>query len=75
MRLPRKATILVIAWNVVMLLALLVISTGQATVDGQADAEWTQLGRGILALGLFFVWFVGFCITGMIWLMSRPNHQ
>jgi hypothetical protein len=35
----------------------------------------TAIGGGIGVTFLFFVWFIGFIILGLIWLMSRPKEN
>jgi hypothetical protein len=79
---PRKATWLVIIWNGLM--ALWVISGLSAVEDTCAGLSGSELqsceiganiggGLGLALIGL--VWFVGFLITGAIWLMSRPQRR
>jgi hypothetical protein len=79
---PRKATWLVIIWN--SLIALWVISGINAIKDDCRGLTGTELqtceigqnvggGIGLFLIGL--IWFVGFMITGIIWLISRPHRR
>lgn len=73
---PRKATWLVIAWNVIVLGGgALLISQARGTVNGEYSAALTAAGQGVMFLFLFVVWLIGFLITGLVWLMSRPARN
>lgn len=72
---PRKATWLVILWNVgIGALWLSVMMTAQGTVNGVYDPGLTRLGQMAVTVGIGFVWFIGFCVTALIWFMSRPRR-
>ena len=77
----RKATWAIVLWTG---LAILWVAAGanaasslpsdcgtldQATCEAAA-AVGTGIGVGII----FFVWFLGFIILGIIWFMSRPRY-
>jgi hypothetical protein len=70
----RKATWLVIGWNLLMLMFLLLLSGGTAYVNGVESGGATQMARGIMTIPLFFVWFIGFLVTGFIWFGTRPKR-
>lgn len=69
----RKATWLVIGWNLLMLVWLMSISGGTATIDGVESEGMTQLARGGAAFILFIIWFIGFMVTSLIWFGTRPR--
>lgn len=79
---PRKATWLVILWN--GLIGLWVIS-GINAIKDQCEGlvgnalQTCQIGQNVGGgIGLFLIgliWFVGFLVTGLIWLMSRPKRR
>lgn len=72
---PRKATWLVIIWNGLMALWFYGMTQTQATLDnGQVAGEGMQaLAHAGASVILFFIWFIGFCITSLIWFMTRPR--
>lgn len=73
---PRKATWLVIAWNGIVLGGgALLISQARGTVNGEYSPTLTAAGQGVMFLFLFVVWLIGFLVTGLIWLMSRPKRR
>ncbi len=79
---PRKATWLVILWN--GFIALWVVSginnikdrcDGLTGSDLQSCEIGLNVGGGIGLFLIGLVWFVGFLITGLMWLMSRPKRR
>jgi hypothetical protein len=78
----RKAT-----WAIVLFSALMLVwivagvgavsnncagKTGDALVACQAG---TAIGGGIGVTILVVIWFIGFIVLGLIWLMSRPKDN
>lgn len=50
-----------------------------AVVEGilseQACIDASDVGTGIGVTLIFFLWFIGFVVLGLIWLMTRPRHR
>jgi Ca2+/H+ antiporter len=69
----RKSTWLVIIWNVLLLSLLLLISAARGYVNGTYDETITRFAQSALLVGLGVIWLVGFLVTGLIWLASRPR--
>lgn len=69
----RKATWLVIIWNVAFLLLFLVLPGARGYIDGSYEESITRFAESALLVGLGFIWFIGFLVTGLIWFMSRPR--
>ncbi|MEP7227251.1 MAG: hypothetical protein ABI785_07815 [Gemmatimonadales bacterium] len=78
----RKAT-----WAIVVFSALMLVwivagvgavsdscagKTGDALVACEAG---TAIGGGIAVTFLIVIWFIGFIVLGLIWLMSRPKDN
>ena len=81
-RLPqwRKATWGIAIWNVLMLVWLITATSGTTSVctpDMSADAcaGLSTLSHGISAGLIGFFWFIGLCITVIIWFLSRPHQN
>ena len=78
----RKATWVLLIWNVLMLIWVVTgiggVSnncageTGDALTACQAG---TAIGAGIGVTFLIVIWFIGFIVLGLIWLMSRPKEN
>lgn len=78
----RKATWALVIWTA---LIALWISTGIGAVSesctgqsGQALENCraaTAIGGGIGVTFILFIWFLGFIVLGLIWLMSRPKDN
>lgn len=73
----RKATWALVIWTA---LIVLWIGTGLGSVgDLPAGSEAEEAGRAIGAgIGVTFIlilWFLGFIVLGLIWLMSRPKDN
>ncbi len=70
----RKATWLIVFWNVgFVLLWLAIVPWTHATLDGVDDETLTLVRQAALSLGLAFVWFIGLLVASLIWFMSRPR--
>lgn len=79
---PRKATWLVIIWTALMALwaASVPDSVGQVCTNVSSSSRsacevGATLGGGVGLVVIFIVWLVGFLVTGMIWLMTRPQRR
>lgn len=77
MRSWRKMTWALIAWSVLM--AIWVIGGANAAdcareADGASKAG-CQVGAGLGAGLLVVLWFLGFIVLALIWLMTRPRDQ
>ena len=74
----RKATWALVIWTV---LAIIWVAGGVGAVGdlGPAGSDAEEAGRAIGAgLGftfIIFIWFIGFIILGLVWLMSRPKDN
>lgn len=77
----RKATWALVIFNVLMLILLVtsVNAAGETTCDPQLSADLCDAARGIgTGIGVTFlviIWFIGFIVLGLIWLMSRPKDN
>jgi hypothetical protein len=78
----RKATWVVVIWTVLM--AVWIASgisatsnncAGKTGSDLSACQAGTAIGGGIAVTFLFLVWFIGFVVFSLIWLMSRPQRR
>jgi hypothetical protein len=78
----RKATWALVIWTGLM--ALWIISgiagvsnncAGLSGDDLELCQAGTAIGGGIGITFIFFIWFLGFVILGIIWLMSRPKEN
>jgi hypothetical protein len=78
----RKATWALVVWTILM--ALWIGGGIAATGSGPGDCGTLSqdaceaaygLGAGIGVTALFFLWFIGFLILGLVWLMSRPKEN
>lgn len=74
----RKATWALVIWTV---LAILWIWAGTSAVGDmpatgdEAEGAARAVGAGIGITMIILVWFLGFIILGLIWLMSRPKDN
>lgn len=78
----RKATWALLIWNVLMVIWVVggvgavgdncAGETGDALVACQAG---TAIGAGLGVTMIIFIWFIGFIVLGLIWLMSRPKEN
>jgi hypothetical protein len=79
----RKATWAVVIWTV--LIGLWMIAGSQSSPDSTCAGDTGSslelckslyhAGTGIGVTLLFFLWFIGFIIFSLIWLMSRPDRR
>jgi hypothetical protein len=78
----RKATWALLVWTVLMGLW---IATGIGAVGNNCAGEvgdalklcqaGTAVGAGIGVTVIIIIWFIGFIVLGLIWLMSRPKEN
>jgi hypothetical protein len=78
----RKATWALVVFNVLMLIWLIAgiaSASGDATSCGSLDQQTCNaarsVGTGIGVTILIVIWFIGFVIFSLIWLMSRPHRR
>jgi hypothetical protein len=75
----RKMTWLLNVWNVIFLIWIIVGISDRASKDCppgdslcvNASDAGTSIGVGLV----IFLWFLGFVVIGLIWLMTRPRHR
>lgn len=79
----RKATWTLAIWNVLMVLwlATAIGGVGPFSCADETGAALAVCEAGV-SIGLRFgtsfvliVWFIGFIVFGLTWLMSRPQHR
>lgn len=74
----RKATWAIVIWTVlaVIWIAAGLGSTGDMTPDAsEAEAAGRAIGAGLAITVIIIVWFFGFLVLGLVWLMSRPKDN
>lgn len=78
----RKATWALLIWNVLMIVWVVggVSSVGDSCAGETGDAlaacqAGSAIGAGLGVSVLIFIWFIGFIVLGLIWLMSRPKEN
>lgn len=78
----RKATWAIVLFSALMLIWIVVgvssVSDNCAGMSGQDLVNCqaaTAIGGGIGVTFLVIVWFLGFIVLGLIWLMSRPKDN
>jgi hypothetical protein len=78
----RKATWALVVWNALMLLwvvsGVMNVSSNCAGMTGDALTTCqagTAIGAGIGVTFIGMIWFVGFIVFSLVWLMSRPSKR
>jgi hypothetical protein len=76
----RKATWALVVFNVLILLWLVtgIMAVGQQSCNGLSQNLCNgakEVGGGIGVLLILFLWFIGFMVLGLIWIMSRPVRR
>jgi hypothetical protein len=76
----RKATWAVVIWTVLMFAWMIAGAQGTTAKDcGSLDQATcqaaTNIGTGIGVTLLFILWFIGFVVLSLVWLMSRPQRR
>jgi hypothetical protein len=74
----RKATWALVIWTV--LIVIWMVSAGGAIGDmapagSEAEEAGRAIGAGIGFTFILMIWFLGFIVLGLIWLMSRPKDN
>jgi hypothetical protein len=79
MRLPRwrKATWALVIWTGLIALWLVagLSAVGNTPAGTEAEQAGRAIGAGIGVTLILFIWFIGFIVLGLIWLMSRPKDN
>lgn len=74
----RKATWALLIWTVLAVLWI-VVGAGAAgdmpAAGSEAEAAGRAIGAGIGITFIIIIWFLGFIVLGLIWLMSRPKEN
>jgi hypothetical protein len=76
----RKATWVLIIFNVLMLIWVIsgIASVGGGSCNGLDQATCNaakDIGGGIGVALLIVLWFIGFVVLGLVWLMSKPKNR
>jgi hypothetical protein len=78
----RKASWTLVIWNVLMLLWVVSGTAGLSsncagrTGDALAACQaGTAIGAGIGVTLIAMIWFFGFVVLALVWLMSRPSRR
>ena len=77
----RKATWALLIWTVVMIIWVVggSMAAGNTACDpilSQATCDAAKaIGGGIGVTIIIIIWFIGFIVLGLIWLMSRPKDN
>ena len=73
----RKATWAIVIWTVLAAIWLFagIGAAGDMTAGSDAEAAGQAIGAGLGITFIIFIWFFGFIVLGLIWLMSRPKDN
>ena len=78
----RKATWALAIFNLLILIWLIAGIAGTSNncaglTDGALSGcqAGTAVGAGIGVTLIVLIWFIGFMVLGLVWLMSRPRHR
>jgi RNA polymerase subunit RPABC4/transcription elongation factor Spt4 len=78
----RKATWAVVIWTILMAVWIAAGASsasnncaGKTGSDLSACQAGTAIGGGIAVTFLVLLWFIGFVVLSLIWLMSRPDRR
>jgi hypothetical protein len=78
----RKATWVLLIWNVLMVIWIVggLSSAGNNCAGETGDMltacqAGTAIGAGVAISLIITIWFIGFIVLGLIWLMSRPKEN
>ena len=72
----RKATWGLVIWSGLCVLWLVsgLANVSQITTSNEYEPAGAAIGTGIGVTLIFMVWFFGFVVGSLIWLMSRPKR-
>lgn len=72
----RKATWGLVIWSGLCVLWLVtgLNNVSQMQTGNEYEAAGAAIGTGIGVTLIFMVWFFGFVVGSLIWLMSRPKR-
>jgi hypothetical protein len=66
-------------WNVLFLIWIIAGVSDRASEDCPPGDELcinaSDAGTGIGVALIIFLWFLGFLVLSLVWLMSRPKHR
>ena len=72
----RKATWTIVIWTALMAaLAIAAANSGNQTCARQTYASSCSAWTAIDVMLLVLIWFIGFIVVGLIWLLSRPRRR
>ena len=75
----RKMTWVLNIWNAIFLIWLIVGIADRPSEDcppgDQLCVDASDVGTGIGVALILILWFIGFLVLSLIWLMSRPRHR
>lgn len=78
----RKATWALVIWTVLIVLWIFAGTsavgencTGESGSALEACRAGTAIGAGLGVTFIIIIWFLGFIVLGLIWLMSRPKDN
>lgn len=73
----RKATWAILIWTGLAVLWIWAgaSAAGEVPVGSDAEEAGRAIGTGIGVTFIIFIWFLGFIVLGLIWLMSRPKDN
>jgi hypothetical protein len=75
----RKMTWVLNIWNVLFLIWIIFGVSDRASKDCPPGDDLcvnaSDAGTGIGVALILFLWFLGFIVLSLIWLMSRPKHR
>ena len=73
----RKATWALVIFNALVLVWLVtgLNAAGSVPVGSEAEEVGRAIGTGIGVTFIAILWFIGFIVLGLVWLMSRPKES
>ena len=78
----RKATWALVIWNILMVIWVAggIGATSDNCVGETGEAlelcqSATAVGAGIGVTFIIIIWFIGFIVLGLVWVMSRPKEN
>jgi hypothetical protein len=75
----RKMTWAIWVWNVLFLIWIIAAVSDRASEDCPPADDLcvgaSDVGTGIGVALIFVLWFIGFIVLALAWMMSRPKHR